>query len=1397
MAAARRARLQGRRRGGAFAFFLWRVRRKVFRRARPLPAFVEHAPGELELALDEAEEAVGLAAADAEAGHHRVADLAEQGRARLGQAAAHGGGRDPVERGEGLQRRAVEVVLLEEAPLPGREPAEALAQGELELGDRGALEVGELGVVARDDDGVEELVLDRDLAHAPEGVDGGAHGDGAEPAAQLAPAAVLADLGRGARLPDEELLPQHLEDIVGVAARAIDVLDRREEVRDEGPLELRQRRAIPPFAGAREEEITEVEGVEGARERGALRPGEPRRQSEEEGFGGHLDPRPRRARGGHGSLQQRLEVALRGELGRLVRAEVLEEDRGEAAGRRVHPRRISEPSRASTPHALASRGSGAWARIVKASCAGSVIVTSVAMRCLSDTTVAEFAEGLLETEAASDVEQHISACAPCRSLVSELARQRSRSGELGAEVGPTDEDPSDGLGGIDWRGGADEDESAGLSRGAVLGRYVILEALGAGGMGVVLAAYDPELDRKIALKILRREILARAAGARLRLMREAQAMARVSHPNVLTVHDVGAIGDGLFIAMEYVDGATFAGWMAQAKRSWREVLALLEQAGRGLAAAHAAGLVHRDFKPENVLVARDGRVRVADFGLARALDLEAAPLLEGEETEAQREHKEEPAASLTRSGAILGTPAYMAPEQFEGTAVDARADQFSFCVALFEALHGKRPFSINTREAVKAETIAGRLRRPGEASGLPAHVRAAMERGLRAAPEDRFASMDALLAALAPSGQHGLRNRVLGVLAAVVLGVATVGAVRPRAPVTPPCSGAQERFAGAWGEESARSLRERFLATKLPYAQASFQAIQQALDTYGQGWSKMHTETCEATRVRGEQSDEVLSLRMLCLDRRLADVRALVSVLDAAERDQIAKASESSRALGDLAVCADVEALRSPVRLPERRESAVEAAAIGEQIARARALHAVGKYQEGLAVAAGAVARAEALQHAPTEAEALAALAQLQRESDDPRGAEASLRRAFSAAQAGHHDRAAALAAIELVDVVGARLHRVDEGLQWAWLGDALLRRGKEDEALVAQLQENRGDIYLAKTDYAHAGEHFERALASWQRAVGPQHFFVAAQLYNLGQVAIGQGDMVKALELNQRVCEILRLVLGPDHPKFAVALTALAGAHSNLGQFTEALPLFEKALAIEVPALGPEHLQVGRTHLTMGHALQALHETPRALASYHAALAIFERDPARLALTAEALQGIANAQIDGGLFQEALATDTRALAAFEQAFGPEQDQVGAVRLSLGEIELELGKLKEADEDLHRAVAVWEKVNGPDDFQIGIALTDLGKLEQRQGRAAQAVKTLERAVQFLEKYDGNPAFAAVARFELALVLWPDPRSRDRAKSLATQAEQALAGLGVAEAKELARVRAWLARTSAR
>lgn len=355
--------------------------------------------------------------------------------------------------------------------------------------------------------------------------------------------------------------------------------------------------------------------------------------------------------------------------------------------------------------------------------------------CPDENLLAAFATGSLPGGKVPGVEAHLDGCADCRALVAAVAAESSHPG-TGESEAPTRLDT-----GAPTLSDARREET--LPPGTRLGPYLIRGVLGMGGMGVVYAADDARLGRRVALKLLRPLREGAEEEGRARLLREAQAMARLSHPNVLPIFELGTAEGRDFLAMEWVEGTTLAGWLRERERPWREVLEVFLAAGAGLAAAHRAGLVHRDFKPSNVLVGRDGRVRVTDFGLARHGAEAQGAVTADEDAPAE-------ASALTQQGRVPGTPAYMSPEQRAGQAVDARSDQYSFCVALHEALLGGRP-----------------SQRSARTSDLPKHVRAALARGLAKAPEERFPSMDTLMAALAqppPSRLH----RMGGVAVALV-----------------------------------------------------------------------------------------------------------------------------------------------------------------------------------------------------------------------------------------------------------------------------------------------------------------------------------------------------------------------------------------------------------------------------------------------------------------------------------------------------------------------------------------------------------------------------------------------------------------------------------------------------
>ncbi len=513
------------------------------------------------------------------------------------------------------------------------------------------------------------------------------------------------------------------------------------------------------------------------------------------------------------------------------------------------------------------------------------------------------------------------------------------------------------------------DSAVGLP--TTIGRYVVLHPVGRGAMGDVYAAYDPKLNRKVAIKILRSRTGAEVIDPdlRLRMVREAQSIAKLSHPNVVVVHDVGAFGNQVFVAMEFVEGQTLSEWVAAEPRGWPEVLKIFADAGRGLAAAHEKNLVHRDFKPDNVMIGDDGQVRVMDFGLARSTTATVvrrasmAPELEAllpdrselraaarerapdHDLEATREVSpvhfaaDAPAnvasdvtiLQITRAGAVMGTPAYMAPEQFESRDTDARTDQFSFCVALYEGLYRSSPFSGRTLEERHASVLRGHVLEPPPGNGVPQWIRKMLLRGLKTDPTERWPSMKALLSALDDNRRFSGRRRL--------------------------ASGAAAKLKGVWeapargrsvASEVKAEMRHAFLATGKPYAAAAFGGASRILDNYAANWTAMYVDICEATHVRGEQSPEVLDLRMACLLDCLEDLRALTHLFRHADGGVVQNAVKAANALGNIERCADVDLLREALRPPDDPATRATVERLRAQLASVRALSHVGRYNDGL-----------------------------------------------------------------------------------------------------------------------------------------------------------------------------------------------------------------------------------------------------------------------------------------------------------------------------------------------------------------------------------------------------------------------------------------------------------------
>ena len=853
---------------------------------------------------------------------------------------------------------------------------------------------------------------------------------------------------------------------------------------------------------------------------------------------------------------------------------------------------------------------------------------------------------------------------------------------------------------------AEEEESPeSLRRGATVGRYIILGWIGSGGMGRVYAAYDPDLDRRIALKLVRPAVRSRNGGARL--LREAQAMAKLAHPNVVAVYDVGQHRDQIFLAMELVDGRSLRHWMRQGSHGWREVLEIFCPAGRGLEAAHTAGLVHRDFKPSNVLLAADGRVRIADLGLARLIDPRwASATATGAGTGSSRPAGRSEgllAARLTRTETPVGSPAYMAPEQYARGEADARSDQFSFCVALFEALYGVHPFRGSGDGPGGQHRVAARRIDAPESARVPRRVRAVVERGLALDPDRRYPSMAALLQDL--GRELGHRGRSLLASAAIVVAVLlgllvwqTTAAHRLEAGRL-----AEQRLAGIWDEEQKQQLQAEIEASGSPLADETWPYLEPRLDAYVVEWSTSWIAARDAVRLAGQEAagqeaagQEAAGLpyrRLVCLDQRLVELRALTRLFASGDPEIVAGAVLAAQKLPDLSACSRVEATGS-VPEPEDPETRRRLEKVRDELAEARALESAEVPARGLPLAREALSEAQSLDFPPVTAQAHWILGRLQLSTEDLESAAHHLEESLWATLAvGQVEDAIAIAA-DLNDQARQQARR-DQQRRWLRLAAALNRRLGSPPALRAKLEFQRGRLLHDSARYEEASAELRAALASARQAHGPAHEAVAEVLFGLGATSFALTRYAEAVEFFEQAREMREQIFGPRHPKVAEALNGLGGALRRRGRDADAIEVLERALDIRRRSLGAEHSAVGVT-----------------------------------------LNNLANVYGDRSDFARAIELLRQAESIFRQAFGADHPRVATCLFNLGRLSYQQGRLAVASDYLDRAVAVTEAAEGPDHPSVAAIVMFRSSIYRDQGDLRRAGDDLERAHQIYQQAHG-------------------------------------------------------------
>jgi eukaryotic-like serine/threonine-protein kinase len=713
--------------------------------------------------------------------------------------------------------------------------------------------------------------------------------------------------------------------------------------------------------------------------------------------------------------------------------------------------------------------------------------------CLDADQAAAYVARALGDAARQAVDDHIDACADCRRLVSEAARQTG-----------------DGSGGYASDGG--------LPRGTRLGPYVIEAVVDAGGMGVVYAARDARLGRQVALKAVRD---AGATGAELaRIIGEASAMARLAHPNVVAVYDVVERDGQCYLAMELVRGGSVQQWLAERPQPWREIIDVFAAAGEGLAAVHAAGLVHRDVKPANLLRGDDGRVRIADFGLAIV-------------------------AEPARAHGVVGTPAYLAPELLRGEPADARSDQYAFCVALHEALYGALP---------------GRpLVRPAAA---PRRIVAALGRGLRADPAARFPSMRALLDELA-AGRRAGRVVWAVVVAAVAAALAIAAVLAHRAATTRSAMAACEAgepLAGIWDAERQRDIEGALRSSGKPFAAAAWQRVQVELEAWAKAYQAERHAACAATWIARSQPEIQLLARLDCLSDRRRELRAVTQQLARSDATTAQYAVSAAR-LPQPATCATAT-LGAPAADPVR---AAQRAALRDAGAQIRALVRTGHARDAQPVARDALRAAERLGEDAPRADALWNVGWTELEAGQLDAAEAHLLEAIAIAERSGNARTRAEAWIRMLRIEHLR-GRYDRLAVYRAQAEAAVDAAGGAPEQRAMLLQYVGTMYAARGELAAAVDVLQRALVvdpampPWERGTVIESLAVAQLI---------AGHTREAIDLLVTSRELIEQDLGSSHPRVGFSHENLAIAWLDLLDPDRARTEIAKTLAVFVPGLG------------------------------------------------------------------------------------------------------------------------------------------------------------------------------------------------------------------------------------
>ncbi len=1006
-------------------------------------------------------------------------------------------------------------------------------------------------------------------------------------------------------------------------------------------------------------------------------------------------------------------------------------------------------------------------------------MTSRGPECLDEATLLAFFEGELSGSQRTAVDAHIDGCPTCLAVLAAVGRTEGKPG-----------DPE---------------------------RYEIREEVGAGGMGQVFEAFDTVLGRIVALKCVRAGPEDEAAAKRFE--REMALTARLQHPSIIPVYDAGVFPDGSrYFAMRMVEGRTLDAAIEEAA-TVEARLALVPSIRRvceAVAYAHEQSVIHRDLKPANVLIGPFGETVVLDWGLAK--------LLSEDDPQGESLHGESGDAEMTRPGAVMGTPGYIAPEVMRGEAAGPRSDVFSLGRILEKLLPGGQG---EGRREVLADfgAVVGRATADEASLRYPSAAQLCDDLQ-RFEAGQTVSARDYSLPSRARRFVRRHRRPIVGSLAfasvGAIGGLGVASAIRSDGPR--PCTGAEEALAGTWDEAKRAEVHGAFAATNVPHAGLAGARTTEALDAYAGDWVSMHTAACEAT-AQGEQSATLLDLRMTCLDRAQVELRAAVEVLSTADAAVVENAAELIRGLFALDRCADRDALEAEVEPPPNDEAAkVEDARAS--LARADALRLAARHDAAAQAIDEARQTLDGVTYAPVRTDLALSDGLLLEARGEYDEAEIALTNALRSGTRWGQREQVREAALGLMFVVGVRQVDATGGLRYRSIAEAL---SVDSPAAEGDFRDRLGAVLYTDGDYDASAEQHRKAMAIREQLGDRVGLATALNNYAIALRDLGELEPAEAA-LRAVLQERIEL-LGPDHPTTADTHANLAISLNGLGRAVEAEAEARTALDIHLRTLPAEHLAVVSTRITLGRSSSSLGKYDEAIEQFRAALSNLDPDDAHVVTIRHNLGSILVAQRK---FDEAAAEFAAALELLEKTWGADHPRQVPVRIGLAAAHFYRENFAEAEAQFRGVLKILSKAPKPNPLEVASARTGLSQALLAQGKQTEGLAELRAALELYEgaleadhplvattqynlaealfdvgrhgealplaerawarrQADDIPASSrASTAFLLARLLWQgSPQERRRARELAQKAREAFAGAGDAYAESEQSVEQWL------